>query len=218
MTKSKFNLKQLPQLLPSTIDWVQVFKNENPLDVEIGCGRTHFFFDRVRNFPHRNIIGIEWKYEFIQKGQRRIAREQITNGALFHGNAWLLVPLLFGNNSISQVIVNFPDPWWKEKHKKRLVLNEPFLTALKSRMSPDGFILIQTDVKNLFSYYQNLLADNGFIHDQELSEPAIAALVQAKTHREKKCLLQGLPIFRGIFQRPLSAYLSHRKILPFFSG
>lgn len=200
MNKNKINLKQLPQLLPHSINWGQFFGNQNPVDLEIGCGRTHFFFDRANNFPERNIIGIEWKYEFIEQGQRRIMREHLTNAALFHGNAWLLVPLLFSPASISQVFVNFPDPWWKERHKKRLVLNEVFLAALKTRMKPDGFILVQTDVAELFAHYQELLTTNDFMVDDALQPDVIMAQTKAQTHREKKCLLQGLPIYRGVFR------------------
>jgi tRNA (guanine-N7-)-methyltransferase len=199
MNSNKINLKQLPQLLPHSINWGQFFNNQNPTDLEIGCGRTHFFFDRAHNLPDRNIIGIEWKYEFIEQGQRRIIREGLTNAALFHGNAWLLVPLLFKAQSISQVIVNFPDPWWKARHKKRLVLNEVFLCALKTRMKPDGFILLQTDVAELFTFYQELLGLNGFRFDSSIPTETIIAHTKAQTHREKKCLAQGLPIYRGIF-------------------
>lgn len=199
MNSNKINLKQLPQLLPFSIPWAEYFGNDNPLDLEIGCGRTHFFFDRAHNFPNRNIIGFEWKYEFMEQGQRRIVREGLKNAALFHGNAWLLTPLLIGPQSLDQVMINFPDPWWKERHKKRLLLNDVFVGVIKSRLKPSGTLLIQTDVAELFHYYQQLLNSHGFTKDSSRSEQAIIAATQAQTHREKKCLAQGLPIYRGIF-------------------
>lgn len=195
---NKVNLKLLPNLLPYSVRWEDFFNNTNPVDLEIGCGRTHFFFDRVFNFPERNIVGIEWKYEFIEQGQRRIMREEISNAALFHGNAWSLVPLLFQPQSINQVFVNFPDPWWKERHKKRLVLNEVFLDSLKQRMQPDGLIIVQTDVQDLFEFYKKLITNHGFNY-LDYPEHAIKKLTQAQTHREKKCLEHGQTIFRGGF-------------------
>jgi tRNA (guanine-N7-)-methyltransferase len=204
MTANKTNLKELPVLLPSAVDFVDYFHNAHPVDLEIGCGRTHFFFDRAINFPERNIVGIEWKYEFIEQAKRRIVREGISNAAAFHGNAWLLVPLLFRASSISQVFVNFPDPWWKAKHKKRLVLNEVFLTALAKRMADDGFILLQTDVAQLFAFYQELIRDHGaFSCDHTMDEASIIAMTKAQTHREKKCLAQGMTIYRGVFRKKL---------------
>jgi tRNA (guanine-N7-)-methyltransferase len=198
----KINLLHLPTLLPHQVDWQNYFASKNPVDVEIGCGRPHFFFDRASNFPERNIVGMEWKYEFVEQAQRRILRNKITNAAAFHGNAWLLLPLLFGSQSIGQVFVNFPDPWWKTKHKKRLVLNDVFLTALKERMHPDGFILLQTDVLPLFSFYQQLISAQGaFIADTTLDNESISRLIKAKTHREKKCLAAGMSIYRGIFRQ-----------------
>lgn len=202
MELNKVNLKDMPLLLPFNVDWANYFHNRNPIDVEIGCGRPHFFFDRARNCPQRNIIGIEWKYEFMEQAQRRIVREHIGNAAAFHGNAWLLVPLFFKPHHITQVFVNFPDPWWKAKHKKRLVLNDVFLTALFERMTDDGCILLQTDVAELFHTYHDLIhAHGGFFLDTTLDEHAIMALTKAHTHREKKCLAHGIPIYRGLFRK-----------------
>ena len=196
------NIKALPTLLPHNVQYSQLFNNNNPVDLEIGCGRTHFLFERARNFPQRNIIGVEWKYEFMAQAQRRIIREQVKNAVAFHGNAWMLVPLLCAPSSISHVIVNFPDPWWKDRHKKRLVLNNIFLSALHERMKPEGFIMLQTDVGELFESYKKLIAQSAlFALDESLSESELQDLTRAQTHREKKCLAQGLTIFRGLFRR-----------------
>lgn len=189
-------------MYPFNIDWQRYFANQQPVDLEIGCGRPHFFFDRVINYPDRNMVGVEWKYEFINQAQRRIVRENIKNAAAFHGNAWLVVPLLFKPLSINQVFVNFPDPWWKARHKKRLVLNEIFLTALHERVKEDGSILLQTDVKELFDFYCELINQHGaFTLDEKLAEEKIIQSTKAQTHREKKCLEQGMPIYRGLFRR-----------------
>jgi tRNA (guanine-N7-)-methyltransferase len=202
------NIKDLPTLLPHSIEWEHIFNNKNPVDLEIGCGRTHFFFDRARHFPERNIVGVEWKYEFMEQAQRRIIRENIANARAFHGNAWLIVPLLFSPASISQVFVNFPDPWWKDRHKKRLVLNTIFLKALHERMTVDGFILLQTDVRELFEFYKNTIQDTKYyVLDNNLSEHELEVNTRAQTHREKKCLEQGLSIYRGLFRRLDAALL-----------
>jgi tRNA (guanine-N7-)-methyltransferase len=198
----KYNLKNLPTLLPHNIDWASVFNNHHPVDLEIGCGRPHFFFDRAANFPDRNIVGIEWKYEFVHQAARRIERQGIFNARALHGNAWMLLPLLFKKDSLSEVYINFPDPWWKTRHKKRLVVNEVFLLAIKERMKNDGFILLQTDVEELFLYYKAMINGTGlFHHDDKLADHHIIDMIKAKTHREKKCLLQNLPIYRGIFRK-----------------
>lgn len=194
------NIKELPSLNPSNVDWSHFFNNDYPVDLEIGCGRPHFFFDRANNFSQRNIIGIEWKYEFVNQAQRRIVRENINNAAAFHGNAWLLTPLLFKDHSIEQVFVNFPDPWWKKKHKKRLVLNELFLNILANKMTKNGFIVLQTDVKELFDHYCEVINNhNSFKINTQINHEQIIEQTKAKTHREKKCQEQDLPIYRAVF-------------------
>lgn len=188
-------------MLPFNVDWAAYFGNDQPVDLEIGCGRTHFFFDRALNYPDRNIVGVEWKYEFMEQAQRRIMRDGLKNAAAFHGNAWLLAPLLFGPKSIDQVFVNFPDPWWKARHKKRLVLNEVFLDALQSRMKDNGSILLQTDVAELFEFYCELINSHGaFKLDTEIPAEELIENTRAQTHREKKCLELGMPIYRGLFR------------------
>lgn len=194
------NLKDLPTLYPQNIEWRKIFENDHPVDLEIGCGRPHFFFDRVINHPKRNIVGLEWKYEFMAQAQKRILREGHKNALALHGNAWLLAPLLFAPNTISQVFVNFPDPWWKLRHKKRLVLNETFLDALKSRMKSDGFILLQTDVLELYNSYYELIENHKAFKLCPIDEAELIGQTKAQTHREKKCLEQGLPIYRGVFK------------------
>lgn len=195
------NLKELPTLLPHNIDWPQIFHNDNDIDVEIGCGRPHFFFDRAYGFKDRNIVAMEWKYEFIKSAHARIVRDGLKNALAMHGNAWLLLPLLFGKKSISNVFINFPDPWWKERHKKRLLLNEIFLDCLKERIKGDGAILLQTDVEELFSHYCQLMSGHGgFKLDADMNDDVIKDWSQSQSHREKKCLEQGLPIFRALFR------------------
>lgn len=201
MTKNnRVNIKTLPHIWPMNVNFAQIFGNENPIDVEIGMGRPHFFFERALNFHERNIVGIEWKFEFVKSAQRRILREGITNALALHGNAWMLVPLLFQPLSIDTVMVNFPDPWWKSRHKERLVLNETFLTLLHNKMINNGKIILQTDVLEIFNFYNNLIIQHQFINLNQ-SFIQIEEAIIAKTHREKKCLEQGLTVYRTIFTK-----------------
>ena len=196
----KININSLPHLWPYNIDFEKIFNNQNPIDVELGCGRPHFFFDRALNFSQRNIIGIEYKYEFMNSAQKRIIRDKISNALAIHGNAWLILPLLFKPNSIANIFINFPDPWWKKKHKKRLLLNEIYLKHLQKKLTKESLIILQTDVLDLFLEYKNLLLNNFFVITTENNEEIIN-FTKAKTHREKKCLEQEMPIYRAIFKQ-----------------
>ena len=115
-----------PSLMPASIDFSTFFNNNNPLELEIGTGRPHFLFARAAFKKDHNIIGIEWKRSWVLQANKKILREKITNVLPLHGNAWTLAPLIFEDNSLSNIVVNFPDPWWKDKHRKRRVLNEIF--------------------------------------------------------------------------------------------
>ncbi|MEI6805789.1 MAG: tRNA (guanosine(46)-N7)-methyltransferase TrmB [Myxococcaceae bacterium] len=167
-----------------------------PIELEIGMGRAHFLFERAAIVPDHQIVGIEYKVRWVEQAIKKQNREQIYNVTPIHGNAWEVVPELFAPESLSLIILNFPDPWWKKRHKKRRVLNEQFLELLVSLMKPRGQFFFQSDVLELFEVYSELL-------ESKLSKlPCDSNPLFAKSHREKKCEEAGLPIYRMLLEKP----------------
>ncbi len=166
-----------------------------PIELEIGMGRAHFLFERAAVQPNHQIIGIEYKARWVEQALRKQQREQIYNITPLHGHAWEIVPQLFKPDCLSLIILNFPDPWWKKRHKKRRVLNEPFLNLLVSLLRPGGQFFFQSDVLELFEVYQVLL-------ESKLTKlPCDKNPLGAKSHREKKCEEAGLPIYRTLLYK-----------------
>src|SRR5688572_30515607 len=137
----------------SNPSWSHIFANDAPLELEIGMGRSHFLFERAKAVPAHNIIGIEWKGKWVRQAHSKAAREGVANIHALWGNAWQLVPAIFENESLTQIILNFPDPWWKKKHHKRKIINDDFVDTLVSRLKSGGRIYLQTDVPHLFDEY-----------------------------------------------------------------
>lgn len=167
----------------------------NPIELEIGMGRAHFLFERAALMPKHQIVGIEYKARWIEQALKKQQREQIYNITPIHGHAWEVVPKLFKPESLSLIILNFPDPWWKNRHKKRRILNEPFLNLLVNLLKPKGQFFFQSDVQELFDVYGELLSSR-------LKQlPCEQNPLGAKSHREKKCEELGLPIYRALFHK-----------------
>lgn len=196
----------LPTIWPAPPSWRTVFADDQaqqkPIELELGCGRPHFLFGLAKERPQHNIVGIEWKHRWIDAAKRKQKRENITNLCAVHGNAWVLVGALFQPASVSAMYLNFPDPWWKSKHRKRRIISETFAELLASRLQEGGTILIQTDVASLL---EEILIR--FESAADLYNPYGAGRLctqkttTARSHREKKCVATGIPVFRGLLQK-----------------
>ena len=119
-----------------------------------------------------------------------------------HGNAWLLFGALCAPSSVSSIFLNFPDPWWKAKHKKRRIISDAFAGLLASRLVPGGMILVQTDVASLLEELLARLEAQPELHNPHgKGRLAPKKPVAASSHREQRCRRDGVPIFRAVVIR-----------------
>jgi len=178
--------------------WHHLFGNDAPLELEIGMGRSHFLFERAKAAAHHNIIGIEWKGEWVRQARKRAEREKVANVQAIYGNAWQLVPYIFESDSLDQIILNFPDPWWKKKHHKRKVINDDFVNILVSKLRSGGRIYLATDVHHLFEEYIERLESHPQLVNLAGPRQNYGENPQhARSHREKKCVAEGAAIYRA---------------------
>lgn len=182
--------------------WKHIFKTDAPLELEVGMGRSHFLFERAKAEPSHNIIGIEWKGEWVKQAQKRAEREEITNLYALWANAWQIVPGIFADGSLSQIILNFPDPWWKKKHHKRKIINDSFVDTLVSKLKISGRIYLQTDVHHLFEEYVYRLEEHPQLRNIAGKYASLKKNPQnARSHREKKCEAAGVQIYRAWIEK-----------------
>ncbi len=198
------NLKEPTSLspfakIPSVLPWPELFGNTKPLELELGMGRAYYLFERARATPDHNIVGIEYKETFVKQALLKKEREQLRNLHAIFGHAWALVPALFAEESLCNITFNFPDPWWKKRHRKRRIINSEFLDVLLSKLKTGGTLFLQTDVSALFEVYLELFKAHPALdtttHPQGL---LLDNSMQAQSHREKKCLEYGIPIYRAL--------------------
>lgn len=198
------NLKEPTSLspyskIPSVPPWSELFENIHPMELELGMGRAYYLFERARATPDHNIVGIEYKETFVKQANAKKVREQLKNLHAIFGHAWALVPALFESESLNNITINFPDPWWKKRHHKRRIINSEFLDVLVSKLQKGGTLFLQTDVSALFEIYLELFkahpALDSTTHPQGL---LLQNSMQAQSHREKKCLELDIPIYRAL--------------------
>lgn len=192
----------LPTIFPCPVSWPAVFGRKAPLEVELGFGRPHFLLERAAEVPERDVVGIEWKGRWPAAVWHKQARGEATNVRAVHGNAWVLFGALCSPGTVSSIFLNFPDPWWKAKHKKRRIISDAFAQLLASRLVPGGMILVQTDVASLLEeLLARLEAQPELVNPNGRGRLAPKKPVGASSHREKRCRRDGVPIFRAVVLR-----------------
>jgi tRNA (guanine-N7-)-methyltransferase len=115
-----------------------------------------------------------------------------------------VLPLLQPAGVLSRVYLHFPDPWWKKRHEKRLVMSERVLVELERLMRVGAEFFVQTDVVDRFEQYRALLnARPSFMPaGDEAGSPALADNPYgARSPREKRAIRDGLPVHRLRFMR-----------------
>jgi tRNA (guanine-N7-)-methyltransferase len=190
----------LPKTAPASLQKTDGYAHFQVMDLEIGMGRPYFLLDRARAFKNRPITGIEYKKAFVETALKTKEREGLSHVTALYADAKQVVPALFEEGSLSAIFINFPDPWWKKRHAKRKILNTPFVDILVSKLKIGGEIFVQSDVYDLFNDYASCLEN----HPQLRNCNGKGALcddnpTSARSHRERKCLEQGIPVYRALF-------------------
>jgi tRNA (guanine-N7-)-methyltransferase len=140
----------LPKLnvmtLPWSTDWAAVFGRERPLILEIGFGRGAFLLHLARTNPDHNVIGLEISNRCLVTTESAIEREGLSNVRVVYSMAETALHHLFTPASLSQVHINFPDPWFRTRHSHRRLMQRDTLDAIISRLQTGGLLYLATDI------------------------------------------------------------------------
>jgi len=126
-------------------DWTAVFDRKAPLLIEIGFGGGDFLVDLVRKRPDANVIGVELSLPSLKKAEKKLSMAELNNVRIFAGDAEQVLWAMCQAESLSEVYINFPDPWPKERHHYRRLISDDFLHLLATRMPVGAQLDIATD-------------------------------------------------------------------------
>jgi tRNA (guanine-N7-)-methyltransferase len=158
-------LRQYPTFVDKPVSykgrWRERFGNNNPIHVEIGCGKGQFINTLAERHPEINFIAVELKAEVILRAAQRTEQRSIPNLAFVQYNAAMLTDL-FAENEIERIYLNFSDPWPKKRHAKRRLTYASFLQTYKQVLKPYGEIHMKTDNEKLFEFSLNQFANERF--------------------------------------------------------
>lgn len=144
---SEFNLKG---------NWKDEFKNDNPIVLELGCGKGEYTLALAKEFPNINVIGIDIKGARLWRGAKTALETGLENVRFLRTQIELL-PQVFDTSEISEIWITFPDPQIKYKRQKHRLVNLKFLNMYKALLKEDGLIHLKTDSEFLHGYTLGLL-------------------------------------------------------------
>lgn len=132
------------------------FKNNNPIVLELGCGKGEYTISLAQNNPDKNFIGIDIKGARFWRGAKTALEENLPNVAFIRTQIELL-EYVFGENEVSEIWITFPDPQIKYKRTKHRLTNESFLETYKKVLIPEGIVHLKTDSEFMHGYTLGLL-------------------------------------------------------------
>ena len=177
-------LQNSEERFPLKGEWHKFFKNDNPIVLELGCGRGEYTVALAQLFPEKNFIGVDIK------GSR------ITNVGFLRTNIEIISEF-FATDEVSEIWLTFPDPQMK-KVRKRLTSTR-FMELYQQFVKENGIIHLKTDSNFMFQYTIEMIKSNNFpvlfqnddLYHSDFSDDKILSI---KTYYEQQWLERGLTI------------------------
>ncbi len=136
------------------------FKNDNPIVLELGCGKGEYSVGLAKTFPEKNFIGIDIKGARFWFGAKEAVENNMTNVAFLRTQIEL-VDYFFAENEVDEIWITFPDPQIKYKRTKHRLTHPDFLARYKKFLKPGGIIHLKTDSEFLHGYTLGYLQGAG---------------------------------------------------------
>ena len=136
------------------------FKNDNPIILELGCGKGEYSVGLATKYPDSNFIGIDIKGARFWRGAKTAVEQGLHNVGFLRTQIELLEHF-FADGEVAEIWITFPDPQIKYKRTKHRLTNTEFLKLYKKILAPDGVVNLKTDSEFMHGYTLGLLHGEG---------------------------------------------------------
>jgi tRNA (guanine-N7-)-methyltransferase len=179
------------------------------IEIEIGPGRGWFLVERAEVEPRAALLGLEVRRKWAAVVDGRLRSRGLGSRArVFAEDARWALPRLAPDGCVKRVFVHFPDPWWKKRHQKRLVVRDSFVEQVARLLEPGGELFVQTDVEERAAAYEHLLALDARFRPAGDAPPSPRLADNpygARSPRERRAIADGLPVHRLRYERVRSS-------------
>ena len=176
--------------------WHELFENNNPIHIEIGCGKGRFITETAKQNPDINYIAIEKVEDVLVMAMEKATENELSNVVFIDMDAEKIEDV-FEKGEIERIYLNFSDPWKKNKQAKRRLTHKNFLDRYKNVLNSGDFIFFKTDNRALFEFSLNSFAENDFkMRNITLDLHNSGFEGNIMTEYEQRFFEQGMPIYR----------------------
>lgn len=143
----------------------EIFKNDNPIHIEVGMGKGRFIMELARRNPDINYVGIEKYSSVLLRGIQKLEEDPLLNLYFIRMDAEDIGDV-FDKDEIDKIYLNFSDPWPKDRHAKRRLPSRQFLERFSKILKKGHSIEFKTDNKVLFDFAMEEAPEAGWIIDE----------------------------------------------------
>lgn len=186
--------------------WNQdVFKNSQPVHLEIGTGFGKFMHEYCEKNPQVNFVGLDFRFKRSFQLAKKLSKIEHKNFRYLRARGERL-EYIFGSDELEKIFYFFPDPWPKKRHWKKRLFQAPFLNAAHKTLKPGGELIVKTDHDGYFEWMmERVKGDDRFemIHqtfDQRLEHPE-HFLSHCETEFERIFIAKGIKIKAMILKK-----------------
>ena len=184
--------------------WNSFFKNDNPIVLELACGRGEYTVGLSALFSEKNFIGVDVKGNRMYSVAKKCLEANINNAAFLRTQITLLTDY-FNPAEVDEIWITFPDPQLRTSKAKKRLTHPAFLRLYQQILQPNGCIHLKTDSPKLYAFtkqviemYQLLLVED--CNDVYASNPSES--LRIKTHYEALDIAGSNTIYYLKFQLP----------------
>jgi tRNA (guanine-N7-)-methyltransferase len=184
-------LKTFPNVLqyPGNMagKWNEFWKNNNPIVLELACGKGEYVVGLASIYPEKNFIGIDLKGNRIWVGAKKALQQNLTNAAFLRTQIDQVCDY-FAKNEVEAIWITFPDPQLRKSKAKKRLTHPKFLRLYQQILVPDGLIHLKTDSPDLYRFTKTVIDRyHCTVHkdsDNVYKETNITDELRIKTHYE----------------------------------
>ena len=188
----------------------EYFKNNNPIVLEVGCGKGEYTIGLAERFPEKNFIGADLKGARIWRGSKTAIENNMKNVAFLRVRIEQ-IEKMFAKGEISEIWITFPDPQPQEKREKKRLTSPRFIAKYKNILTPEGKINLKTDSEFFYNYTMEVIkqsnykliesTNNLYDHARTMAySDELESLLNIKTYYEQKFTAKGFNICYAKFE------------------
>ncbi|NMF62944.1 tRNA (guanosine(46)-N7)-methyltransferase TrmB [Brasilonema octagenarum] len=197
-------LAQKYQTLIDPLDWEKVYaKPKAPLHLDIGAARGRFLLSMAKIEPDWNFLGLEIREPLVVEANKWRDELGLTNLHYVFCNVNNSLRSLFSSlpkASLQRVTIQFPDPWFKNRHAKRRVVQPELVTELAEFLIPGGIVFLQSDIEFVALEMCDRFANHPAFQRLGTGEWLAQNPLPVSTEREIGTINKGEPVYRALFE------------------